>query len=114
MWGVRRQWTAHHFKMAEVEPAVSMSVHRVESPTSEYEPGKTVVNAHIVNLRLLFTGWITHFRSPGYMKDDTMQLLDKTICKRSVDLTVKDANFRYVDGRFSKCTESLSTTSNLC
>ncbi|KAI9718477.1 MAG: copper transport protein [Chrysothrix sp. TS-e1954] len=69
-----------------------------ETPMASAKPLGTVANAHIVSLRLLFTGWISHFRSPGYMKDETMQILDKAICKKSVDLSVKDVKLREAIG----------------
>lgn len=55
---------------------------------------KTVVNAHVVSLRLLFTAWITHFRSLGYIKDTTMDMLDQTVLKRSIHISVRDFEAR--------------------
>jgi len=55
---------------------------------------KTVVYAHVVSLRLLFTAWITHFRSLGYIKDTTMDMLDQTVLRRSIQISVRDTKAR--------------------
>lgn len=72
-----------------------------EKPFSSYPPNSpdaSIVSAHVVSLRLLFTAWITHFRSLGYVKDSTMELLDRTVCRRTVELTVRDIKAREAIG----------------
>lgn len=57
---------------------------------------KTVAQAHVIQLRLMFATWQTHFRSLGYVKDSTMQMMDKVVCWEVVQKSVKDATIRYV------------------
>lgn len=66
------------------------------SAPNDIPPARTAANAHIVQLRLMFTAWITHFRSLGYIKDSTMELLDHSVCRQALELSVKDAKVRYV------------------
>lgn len=53
-----------------------------------------VVKSHVTSLRLLLAGWITHFRALRYVKDSTMDLLDKKVCRKTVDLTIKEPKVR--------------------
>jgi len=61
---------------------------------NDIPPARTAANAHIVQLRLMFTAWITHFRSLGYIKDSTMDVLDHTVCRQALELSVKDPKVR--------------------
>lgn len=61
---------------------------------NDIPPARTAANAHIVQLRLMFTAWITHFRSLGYIKDSTMDVLDQTVCRQALELSVKDSKVR--------------------
>jgi len=65
---------------------------------SDVPPARTAANAHIVQIRLMFTAWITHFRSLGYIKDSTMDVLDHTVCRQALELSVKDPKVRYGSG----------------
>jgi len=56
----------------------------------------TLMKAHIVSLRLMLSAWMSHFRSLGYVKDSTMDMLDRTVCKQSVERSVKEAKVRCV------------------
>ncbi|KAI9657835.1 MAG: copper transport protein [Alyxoria varia] len=46
-----------------------------------------VVKAHLVHLRLLMISWTTHFRSVGYMKDSTMEMMDREIAQKTLELS---------------------------
>lgn len=63
-------------------------------PGGKADPPDTVIKAHVASLRLLLAGWITHFRSVGYVKEGTMDMLDRKVCKRTVDLTIKELKVR--------------------
>jgi len=63
---------------------------------SDNTESDSVLNAHVVSLRLMFSAWMSHFRSLGYVKDTTMDMLDRTVCKQSVERSVKDAKVRCV------------------
>lgn len=62
--------------------------------SEDVDTPRPIVNAHVVALRLLFTAWISHFRSLGYIKESTMDMLDKTVLKRSVQVSVRDFKAR--------------------
>lgn len=57
----------------------------------------SVLDAHVISLRLMFSAWMSHFRSLGYIKETTMDMLDRTVCKQSVERSVKDPKVRYVE-----------------
>ena len=50
--------------------------------------------AYVTQFKLLLTGWISHFNSLGYIKDSTMEMLDKSVAHKYKDLTVRDAGVR--------------------
>jgi len=56
-----------------------------------------VLNAHVVSLRLMFSAWMSHFRSLGYVKESTMDMLDRGVCRPSVERSVGDVRVRWVD-----------------
>ncbi|KAB8346351.1 hypothetical protein FH972_023395 [Carpinus fangiana] len=57
------------------------------------DPDEVIVKGHVTHLRLLLTAWISHFRS-GYIEDRTMEMLDRTVCRKVVSLTVRDFKVR--------------------
>ncbi|KAJ8607045.1 hypothetical protein MRB53_040554 [Persea americana] len=69
---------------------------RLSSADSEdgSEQIDSVLRAHITSLRLMISTWITHFRAIGWIKETTMEMLDTRVCRRCVELTVKDAKAR--------------------
>jgi len=59
-----------------------------------------ILNAHVVSLRLMFSAWMSHFRSLGYLKESTMDMLDRGVCRLSVERSVGDVRVRWVDFLF--------------
>ena len=54
----------------------------------------SVVKAYVTQFRLLLTTWISHFRSLGYMKPDTMDKLDRNVAQKIWDLSFGDEQIR--------------------
>ena len=54
-----------------------------------------ILKAHVTSLRLLYATWIAHFKSLGYIKESTLEKLDRTICKRTLELTIRDEKIRW-------------------
>ncbi|KAJ9656372.1 hypothetical protein H2201_008566 [Coniosporium apollinis] len=48
--------------------------------------------------QLLFTAWPLHFQSQGYLKDKTMEMLDRKVCKATLERTIRDARVREAIG----------------
>lgn len=63
-----------------------------------------VLRAHITSLRLLFTAWLTHFKTSGhdrdgkpeygYIKEQTMERLDKQVLRKILELSVQNGRAR--------------------
>lgn len=73
--------------------------------TQASEPAQDqILRAHVTSLRLLFTAWLTHFRTSGYEKDgkpeygyikeQTMDYLDKVVLRKILTLSVQDGRAR--------------------
>lgn len=54
--------------------------------------------AHSVNIRLVFPAYTVHFKSPSYVRDTTLDLLDKKVCKETLKSTAQDASVRIAIG----------------
>lgn len=50
--------------------------------------------AHSVFIRLVLPPYTIHFKSPTYMRDATLDLLDKKVCKETLKSTAQDAVVR--------------------
>jgi hypothetical protein len=58
------------------------------------DPDGVIIKGHVTHLRLLLTTWLSHFKSLGYIEESTMEMLDRTVCKKIVGLTVRDFKVR--------------------
>lgn len=58
--------------------------------------------AHSVFVRLVFPAYTVHFKSPTYMRDATLDLLDKKVCKETLKSTAQDALIRLSIGTDAK------------
>lgn len=70
----------------------------LEEATDVAKERDPVLAAHITSLRLLFTAWLSHFNSLGYIKESTMDSLDKSVLRRILQLSVKDHKAREAMG----------------
>ena len=106
-----------YINAAEDDQNFHKAISRPESPQKDFlkampqsdspSPGgvearDSIIDAHVVQLRLLFTAWISYFRSLGYIKESTMDMLDRTVCKKSIELSVKDPKAREAIGTSEK------------
>ena len=64
--------------------------------TQMKEPSSAINQAHVTSLRLLIAPWIIHFKSLNYIKEGTMDMLDRRICRKTVDLTTREPSIRRV------------------
>nr|POF04588.1 copper transport protein 86 [Quercus suber] len=65
--------------------------------------GDRVAKAHSIFVRLVLPPYTIHFKSPTYMRDGTLELLDKKVCKETLKSTAQDARVRAAiggDGKF--------------
>ena len=62
----------------------------------------TLLKSYKTSLLLLLTTYQTHFRSLGYIKETTLDLLDRTVSKRTGQLTVRDSRARDALGTETK------------
>ena len=77
-------------------PDVALMASSSSSPFASSGMAHSVVQAHVTQFRLLLTSWITHFKSLGYMKEKTMDMLDRMVAHRIKRLTIRDIKTRYV------------------
>ncbi|WPG98527.1 Hypothetical protein R9X50_00131800 [Acrodontium crateriforme] len=54
--------------------------------------------AHSVFVRLLLPPYTIHFKSPTYMRESTLELLDRKVCKETLKSTAQDASVREAIG----------------
>jgi len=59
------------------------------------DDGKTG-KAYNVLVRLALPPYTIHFKSPTFMKESVMEMLDKTVCKESLKATAQKAQVRSV------------------
>lgn len=62
------------------------------APEEDSKTGK----AYNVLVRLALPPYTIHFKSPTYMREATMEMLDKTVCKESLKATAQKAEVRFV------------------
>ncbi|OCL03710.1 hypothetical protein AOQ84DRAFT_325570 [Glonium stellatum] len=55
---------------------------------------KSKVKPFATRLRLALAPWTVHFKSPGYIRDDTMHMLEVTVCKKTLEETRRSAEVR--------------------
>ncbi|KAK5124955.1 hypothetical protein LTR85_001145 [Meristemomyces frigidus] len=58
--------------------------------------------AHTLYILLVFPAFCAHFKSPTYVRDTTLDLLDKKVCKETLKSTAQDASVRIAIGTDSK------------
>lgn len=81
---------AHH-AAAEAGPETSSTL----GGNARYpDPDGVIIKGHVTHLRLLLTTWLSHFKSLGYIEESTMEMIDRTVCKKIVGLTVRDFKVR--------------------
>ncbi|KAI5369710.1 putative armadillo-like helical, Ataxin-10 domain-containing protein [Septoria linicola] len=68
-----------------------------------------MAKAHSVFVRLVLPPYTIHFKSAGYMKDVTLDMLDKKVCKEMLRRTANDAAAREAVGLDVKFWEELCT-----
>ncbi|KAF2207935.1 hypothetical protein CERZMDRAFT_71198 [Cercospora zeae-maydis SCOH1-5] len=68
-----------------------------------------MAQAYSVFVRLVLPPYTIHFKSTGYMKDVTLEMLDKKVCKEMLRRTANDAMAREAIGLDSKFWEELCT-----
>ena len=61
-----------------------------EPPTDQQSKAKPFAT----RLRLALAPWTVHFKSPGYIRDDTMHMLEVTVCKSTLEETRKNPEVR--------------------
>ena len=52
-------------------------------------------NAYATFLRLALAAYTVHFKSHGYIKDSSLDLLDSNVCKQILELSIKKSDVRY-------------------
>ena len=62
-----------------------------------YEQAK-MAKAHSVFMRLVLPPYTIHFKSPTYMREGTLEVLDKKVCKETVKGTVQNVDVREAIG----------------
>lgn len=67
----------------------------------DFDPAK-VAKAHSVFIRLVLPPYTIHFKSPTYMKEATLELLDKRVCKETLKSSAYSASVRRIIGTDSK------------
>lgn len=53
-----------------------------------------LTKAHSIFVRLVLPPYTIHFKSPTYMRDATLELLDRKVCKETLKSTAQDARVR--------------------
>lgn len=69
----------------------------------------SIMKAHSVFLRLVLPPYTIHFKSAGYMKDVTLEMLDKKVCKEILRRSAKDPAVREAIGLDAKFWEDFCT-----
>ncbi|KAK4549402.1 hypothetical protein LTR36_006399 [Oleoguttula mirabilis] len=65
-------------------------------------PPTRLQKAHSVFVRLVFPAYTVHFKSPTYVRDTTLDLLDKKVCKETLKSTAQDGLIRIAIGTDTK------------
>lgn len=76
---------------------IPMPVELPPSPTEEIPSpdGDKKAKIYSTHLRLALGPWAVHFKYPGYMKEETMQMLETRVVRRTIERTKKNAEVRY-------------------
>lgn len=53
------------------------------------------VKPRLTHLRLALAPYTVHFTNPGYIKEETLRMLELSICKQTLVDTRKDFELRY-------------------
>ncbi|OCK78737.1 hypothetical protein K432DRAFT_406209 [Lepidopterella palustris CBS 459.81] len=61
-----------------------------ESPLDE----SSTVSPYVTRFRLALAPWTVHFKYPGYVRDDTMHVLEINVCKKTLEGTRNSAEVR--------------------
>ncbi|TKA26816.1 hypothetical protein B0A50_04262 [Salinomyces thailandicus] len=64
----------------------------------ELDYHERINKAHAVLVRLVLPPYTIHFKSPTYMRDHTLDLLDRRACKETLKSTAQDASVRTAIG----------------
>ncbi|PPJ59645.1 hypothetical protein CBER1_01236 [Cercospora berteroae] len=73
------------------------------------DAASNMAKAYSVFVRLVLPPYTIHFKSTGYMKDVTLEMLDKKVCKEMLRRTANDAMAREAIGLDAKFWEDLCT-----
>ncbi|EGP92441.1 uncharacterized protein MYCGRDRAFT_32716 [Zymoseptoria tritici IPO323] len=71
--------------------------------------GDTAKAAHAVFIRLALPPYTVHFKSSTYMKESTLELLDKNVCKETLKSTAQRIDVREAIGKDERYWEELCT-----
>ena len=77
--------------------------------TRDADEASKVAKAHSVFVRLALPPYTIHFKSPHYLRPDTLDLLDKRVCKETLKSTAQDASVREAIGTDDKFWKELVT-----
>lgn len=50
---------------------------------------------YLTRLRLAFAPYTVHFNNPGYIKDETMRMLERDVVKKTLEETRRSFEVRY-------------------
>jgi hypothetical protein len=53
------------------------------------------VKPYVVHLRLALGPWAVHFRCPDYIKEETMQMLETSVVRKTIERTRTSGEVRY-------------------
>lgn len=67
--------------------------------TTQDSHDAAMAHAHSIFVRLALPPYTIHFKSPSFMKEATMEMLDKRVCKETLKKTAQKAEVRWVISR---------------
>lgn len=56
---------------------------------------KSSAKPYLTRLRLALAPYTVHFQNPGYIKDETMRMLERDVVKRTLEGTRRNFELRY-------------------
>ena len=72
-----------------------VELRKLSTMTESTDEDGNVIRAHSTFVRLALPPYTIHFKSPTYMKDTTMDMLDKRVTKETVRATGQKSDVRY-------------------
>jgi len=64
--------------------------------SEEVDEDKPAAQLYLTRLRLALGPYVVHFQTPGYIKDDTMRMLERDVVKKTLEQTRRNFELRYM------------------